>query len=889
VSKETRMRAHQVQTRASSYSLKWSPFLDDESFLVLSHSDLRLYAKAPESEPIASSKLLGINTQIRSGRCLDWNSAQKGRKILVGQSNGHVGLVDFDTQGFIEREFFQQSVKNRAVTTINWEPLEGREFVVGLEKYNKDSCLLLWDSQQVAHRGHMTEGTKNELRIESGAGFPQVREPVSSIPESDGISAVAWIPSQNRSILLGTGSRYLKVVDLRTRSALQSEAVSKSVRGLEFDPFDNSRFAAHSEDGIRLWDVRKLDSPITLIKDHGQLTNRFECIRWSPNRRNLLASVNKGQAVVKLWDLSYNSSKVGDIATISKPKQNSPFSEPVVSMEWIKNPSQTTVEFITISSQGLIESDYLKEKKRIPIANSQNGMVFSSASRVEVLQPTINSEEGEDTIGSIDQVITKRVQDGYGLNVKKNVELSENWDYNLHSVWKWINTLYESERTELVGFSDILKQSRESRSATRAMFGYNVYEANEIRSEIIQLCDWKILDDTSGILQMCDTIKNQKGNLQACAIAGFHFQFDYARKCLRDHMQCDHSGPLPIVEVILDTVIENKNSKDKTEISLFKNMCKQVYKQIDNPYLRSFVAFLSNDQELLKTFLTSSEIDFLEKVAFLARFFDQNNLLKYFTEIIEQGKKDGAIESLILTGFTQNGLDTLRAYFDRTSDIQTVALISMIINANQKSANPQLGKWVQSYRELLNRLGFMTERARLDIANVKLITEADLMSTTGEDRSRPTNTIPTHLNPRCYFCGSSLSLPKMRRNQMPHKKGCQIMARNQQTMVENCPDCLKPLPQCSVCQFTISSINPYHEMGRGRTSARDGRHSILRGTVAGLTQNQDSQIRIKLSDWYTWCQSCKHGGHAGHLLSWFESHSKCPVTNCGCECASLDC
>ena len=43
-----------------------------------------------------------------------------------------------------------------------------------------------------------------------------------------------------------------------------------------------------------------------------------------------------------------------------------------------------------------------------------------------------------------------------------------------------------------------------------------------------------------------------------------------------------------------------------------------------------------------------------------------------------------------------------------------------------------------------------------------------------------------------------------------------------------------------------------------------------------------------IDDWFTWCQSCRHGGHASHLLEWFAEHSECPVTGCNCKCSTLD-
>ncbi|KAL0077401.1 hypothetical protein J3Q64DRAFT_1811234 [Phycomyces blakesleeanus] len=36
--------------------------------------------------------------------------------------------------------------------------------------------------------------------------------------------------------------------------------------------------------------------------------------------------------------------------------------------------------------------------------------------------------------------------------------------------------------------------------------------------------------------------------------------------------------------------------------------------------------------------------------------------------------------------------------------------------------------------------------------------------------------------------------------------------------------------------------------------------------------------------WFTWCQTCRHGGHAVHMEDWFQKHSTCPVSNCICQC-----
>lgn len=66
-----------------------------------------------------------------------------------------------------------------------------------------------------------------------------------------------------------------------------------------------------------------------------------------------------------------------------------------------------------------------------------------------------------------------------------------------------------------------------------------------------------------------------------------------------------------------------------------------------------------------------------------------------------------------------------------------------------------------------------------------------------------------------------------------------------------------------------------------------GAHHILRyqSPVA------DSYLLDTIDDAIVICQTCRHGGHASHLLDWFfgddnsRSHSTCAVADCDCRCA----
>lgn len=44
----------------------------------------------------------------------------------------------------------------------------------------------------------------------------------------------------------------------------------------------------------------------------------------------------------------------------------------------------------------------------------------------------------------------------------------------------------------------------------------------------------------------------------------------------------------------------------------------------------------------------------------------------------------------------------------------------------------------------------------------------------------------------------------------------------------------------------------------------------------------------KFGNWFSWCQTCKHGGHINCLINWFRDHAKCPFLHCKCQCLNLD-
>ena len=40
-------------------------------------------------------------------------------------------------------------------------------------------------------------------------------------------------------------------------------------------------------------------------------------------------------------------------------------------------------------------------------------------------------------------------------------------------------------------------------------------------------------------------------------------------------------------------------------------------------------------------------------------------------------------------------------------------------------------------------------------------------------------------------------------------------------------------------------------------------------TTESLSENEEDKL-TEFGNWFTWCQTCRHGGHASHIMHWFQ-------------------
>ena len=69
-----------------------------------------------------------------------------------------------------------------------------------------------------------------------------------------------------------------------------------------------------------------------------------------------------------------------------------------------------------------------------------------------------------------------------------------------------------------------------------------------------------------------------------------------------------------------------------------------------------------------------------------------------------------------------------------------------------------------------------------------------------------------------------------------------------------------------------------------------GRGTGSDGSGGPLTIHTQGSLRDSLSfaEFWSFCASCHHGGHASHLSEWFSSKQICPVAECMCQCVAND-
>ena len=286
-------------------------------------------------------------------------------------------------------------------------------------------------------------------------------------------------------------------------------------------------------------------------------------------------------------------------------------------------------------------------------------------------------------------------------------------------------------------------------------------------------------------------------------------------------------------------------------------------------YLRSILLFLrdigSGEAGFDKT-IYNEGLSLADRVGFACRFLPRADLYSFLDASMRQCIELGNLEGLLITGLGRSGVRLLQSYMDRTSDVQTAALISCraVLPTEWAVERRICTEWLESYRLLLNSLQMWHSRAAFDVGRFdhlrRLKQGGGATPTSGrhskkqqKDKSQANNNFPPQLWARCNYCNASLPLSKLRRQEGIANS----WLSRQKPVLSCCPQCKKPLPRCSICLLSLGCLNPYMELQRERNQyPRSGILGSGGGNIQGM-EDLTGLASIPFATWFSWCMRCK--------------------------------
>ncbi|XP_011214207.1 GATOR complex protein MIOS [Bactrocera dorsalis] len=840
------------------HGLSWFPQFPDK--FVTWGQEIKLYERTQHDDnrrsalPNISANFLATETRYQYARCVQ-PSYHKNRPIIaVGLGDGKVGICDFHETVDNSWEFTPR--QQRMCLCLAWNELDHNVLAIGHDRHRSDSCITIWDIER---------------------GVP--KDSVSFFGHSESAHSMCW-DKNHRVLIAGVSQKQIKLFDLKQGNTTCQSIQTKMVHGLAVAPNGNY-LCSYLDSVITIWDLRVLDHPLKIIqsgKNHLQLS-------WCPTRTSLLTSLQRESPFITLYDIrsvdAESSREVYHVKRQLQPFQAKYYTSNkpplLTSLSWHNTDYERA---LLLSEQGNILEIRLplsllttySNHKKLPllpqrplaIANSpirqNSSQSTSSLTSTSILNSALNFEILDHSLSKEDLVeeTYQRALADYGLKTDMHVDSLPLTPY-LKSVWLTLGNLYREER--LTGLKSVLGINlghtsealmASSRIESHVLQWPDFINSNNLvcyRSEqrdiALKLCGWVFEQDLERFVNgLCDN----KEFSRAAMICVFHLKIVFA---------CD---------ILSKAADLSRNSKDPHDASMFRiaaialssfnadrcnstwrNQRSNANKQIQDAHLRAIFSFLTTENDNFDAVLTEDGISLADRVAFACKYLSESKLSDYVKQLIQKSIENGDLNGLLLTGESLDGINILQAYLDATSDVQTVALIAVNYFHREHFTDNRIQYWISSYLDDLNSWGLWEKRAELDIKIENL--------RTGKRATRS-----VYLS--CNFCGKSVSNALQEDARMRS-------ATSNVNKLSSCPSCRKPLPRCSLCLLHM-------------------------GTTLNITLPSDSTHESlgwqskPFSKWFSWCQTCRHGGHTEHMMQWFKQNSECPVSSCTCRCFDMD-
>ncbi|XP_076266778.1 GATOR complex protein mio isoform X2 [Rhynchophorus ferrugineus] len=835
---------------ATKQEVRWSPI--ENRFVTWTFDTLCLY----DSKPIADCHQNAIRISNRHGaelignvniqnnlKCVDIHPKCDNNDLLfaLGLSNGTIKLATFSQLDWEPKPTPAKELvpKNpRQCNTVVFNPVENNLLASGLDKYKPDNCIAIWDINHISN-------ANNAARFDPKATPPaDLPKPLWEYGQSEHCVSIDWFHNNSKVLVAGMNLKHVKLIDIRETPRLISQTLTKAALGVHTNPSDDKYLATFYDNQILIWDTRHMEKHVHMLYQQKQIAK----IGWSHTRPNILTCLLKESNILNLYDIDHPIADPAAVMPLLMERivnPNSPYF--LNSFSW--HPTDKNRILSVGASDKNIMIDSQVHDKVIIGCTPASDVVWSSGNKVLQSINTNSAAELQD----ISSKMMDRAKSQYGLaeELYKNADAVKN-DEVLSNVWNWLHLsmkLVEDDKLSIPGVMykhpgvlsvlniDPEKNPSEMVSVTWTELGHTncggtmKYYKHEDRDKALLLCSWPIDRNAELLNTVVGNLERAGAYTRAAALAVFNLNVQLAIDILS--RAPEHYGPsLNIVAMALSGFSDDPNS-------VWKKFCSSTIGTLTDPYLKAMFGFLTADGNY-ESLLSESNIAVDDRVALACIYLSDVKLMEYVKKLIQELRDQGNLDGLLLTGNSPQGLKLIGKYLDMTGDIQSAALLAVKAFSNEINTTT-VQNWVLNYQALLNKWKLWFERAHFDIMTVKLKKEKPL----------------PQIFVSCAYCGKNIS---SHLRSLKTQQYSRINMTGSSNKLTACPHCRKPLPRCTICLMNMG--------GSVEDSEKD--------RIAGFDSS------------FTWCQSCRHGGHAKHLLQWFDEHLECPQVGCACRCNSLD-
>ncbi|KAL7418703.1 hypothetical protein Q5752_006386 [Cryptotrichosporon argae] len=274
--------------------------------------------------------------------------------------------------------------------------------------------------------------------------------------------------------------------------------------------------------------------------------------------------------------------------------------------------------------------------------------------------------------------------------------------------------------------------------------------------------------------------------------------------------------------------------------------------KVEDPYIRAMLRRIAGED--WDAVLYDESLPLLDRIAIATCNLSDRELTAFLRNRVSRVTQLGSLPGLALTGFTSAGLAVVQRWLDRTADLQTAAVLSAYFPrpALSPAEHETVERWRDAYRELMDGWKEWVGRCAFDAA------WNGVRRALGEDKVG-TGTVVV-----CPVCNNLLT--RQAEEHLIRKNAIRGSLPQPSARTNACLYCQNALPRCCIC---LQHVRPES-----------------RGEWGDAADSIDAA--------YVSCNTCRHGGHAAHILAWFEggldgepARDVCAVAGCKCRCASL--